>query len=118
MPKDTNTHSQMDARICPGPVCRHWMETKTNQSGTAAAQMLPCPHSALRGGRQSPQTEHRHHTQSSFPRPPAPSLTRDGSSSSQPGPRGDSEGRGTVPTQNPGTIHSITQESHTEIAHY
>lgn len=30
----------------------------------------------------------------------------------------DSEGKGTVPTQNLSTIHSITHESDPEIAHY
>lgn len=55
MPKDTNTRSQMDARTCPCSVCRHWTGTKTNQSGTAPAQMLPCPLTALPGGGRCPK---------------------------------------------------------------
>lgn len=83
MPKDTNTRSQTDTRISLCPVCRHWIETKTNQSGIAPAQMLPCPYTALQGARQTPQTEHSHRTQSSFPRPPTSSLTQDGSGPQQ-----------------------------------
>lgn len=55
MPKDTNTRSQTDTRISLCPVCRHWIETKTNQSGIAPAQMLPCPYTALQGARQTPK---------------------------------------------------------------
>lgn len=67
-----------------------------------------CPSAALRGAQQLPQAEH-----SSPPRAPSHGSSPDPARCPVVTQRAEA-----VPTQNLSTIHSITQESHPEIAHY
>lgn len=95
--------------------CRHCIGTKTSQSGTALPQCCPA-HTLPCWGQQLPKP-----STATTPRAPShgPSVLPElGQLRPLQLPSGDSEGRGTVPTQNLSTIHSITQESHPEIAHY